>query len=48
MVGFDRSEGRFNSLVYVEALLVNEVVQAVTVELSLNLREDRLDGIEFR
>ena len=48
MISIDCSEGGFNGFVYVEALLVNEVVQAVAVELPLDFREDRLDGIEFR
>ena len=48
MVDFNRSKGSFNSLVYVEALLVNEVIQALAVELPLDFREDRFDWIEFR
>ena len=48
MVGFDRSEGGFNGIVYVEALLVNEVVEALAVELPLYFREDCFDWIEFR
>ena len=48
MVGFDRSEGGFNGLVYVEALLINEVVQALTVELPLYFREDCFYRVEFR
>ena len=48
MVGFYRSEGGFNSLVYVETLLIHEVVQALAVELPLDFREDRFDRVEFR
>ena len=48
MVGFDRSESGFNSLVYVEARLVHEVVEALAVELPLDFREDRFDRVEFR
>ena len=48
MVGFDRSEGGFNSLVCVEARLVHEVVQALAVELPLDFREDRFDRLELR
>ena len=47
VISFDRSEGGFNGLVYVEAFLVNEVVQALAVELTLNFREDRFDRVEF-
>ena len=48
MFGCARSEGGFNSLVYVEALLINEVVQALAVELPLDFREDRFDWLELR
>ena len=48
MINFDCSEGGFNSLVYVETLLINEVIKAMTVEFSLDFREDRFYRIEFR
>ena len=48
MISCDLSESGFNSLVYVEALLVHEVIQALAVELPLNFREDRFDRVEFR
>ena len=48
MIYFDRFESGFNSLVCVEARLVHEVVQTLAVELPLDFREDRFDGLEFR
>ena len=48
MIGCDRFESGFDCIVYVEARLVHEVVEALTIELPLDFREDRLDRVEFR
>ena len=48
MVSCDRFESGFNCLVCVEARLVHEVVQSLTVELPLDFREDCFDWLEFR
>ena len=48
MVGCDRSESGFDCLVCVEARLVHEVVEALTVEPPLDFREDCFDGVELR
>jgi len=47
MIYFDRPESGFNSLVCIEARLVNEVVQALTVEHSFHLWKHSLDWLEF-
>ena len=48
MIGFNRSECGFNSLVHVEAFLVHEAVQALAVNLQLDFGEDCFDRVEFR
>ena len=48
MVGCDCSESGFNCLVYVEACLVHEVVEALTIELPFDFREDCFDWVELR
>ena len=47
VISCDLFEGSRYFLVYVEASLVHEVVQALAVELPLDFGEDRLDRIEF-
>ena len=48
MVGCDRFESGFDCLVYVKAFLVHEVVEALTIELPFDFREDCFDWVELR
>ena len=48
MIGCDRFESGFNFLVYVEARLVHEVVEAFAVKLPLDFREDCFNWVELR
>ena len=47
MIGCDRFESGFNCLVYVEARLVHEVVEALIIKLPLDFREDCFNWIEL-
>ena len=47
MISCDSPESSFNSIVSIEARLVHEVVQTLTIELPLDFGKDSFDWLEF-